>query len=105
LKAEAPGSLNALAWLLATCPDDTVRDGKQAVELATRACERTKWKDANIISTLAAAHAAAGNFEKAIEYEKRALADEWYEKNKGEDARKRLKLFAEKKPYLSADGQ
>src|SRR5262249_28614978 len=31
---------DSLARLLATCPDDKVRDGKRAVEYATTACER-----------------------------------------------------------------
>jgi tetratricopeptide (TPR) repeat protein len=36
-----------LAWVLATCPKDELRDGKRAVELATKACELSGWKDAN----------------------------------------------------------
>jgi tetratricopeptide (TPR) repeat protein len=34
-----------LAWILSTCLDDSVRNGKQAVEFATKACELTGWKD------------------------------------------------------------
>src|SRR5262249_53674769 len=45
---------NFLAWLLAVGPDG-LRDGKRAVEHATRACELTAWKDAIFIDTLAAA--------------------------------------------------
>jgi hypothetical protein len=37
---------NGLAWLLATGPDG-VRDGKQAIKHATRACELTGWKEPN----------------------------------------------------------
>ena len=37
---------NGLAWILATCPDPKHRDGKKAVELATKACELTEWKNA-----------------------------------------------------------
>src|SRR5262249_39679818 len=36
-------TLNNLAWVLGTCPDDKVRDGKRAVEYATRACELSRW--------------------------------------------------------------
>ena len=46
-----------LAWLLATCPKAEFRDGKRAVELATRACKLSDWKDANHMENLAAAYA------------------------------------------------
>ncbi len=48
---------NSLAWLLATCWDDTVRDGKRAVTIATTACELSDWKEAYHLEPLAAAHA------------------------------------------------
>jgi hypothetical protein len=66
---EAPANdtaLNALAWLLATCPDEGVRDGKEAIALATRACELTQWKSAAIVDTLACAHAEVGELSRAI---------------------------------------
>ena len=37
---------NGRAWLWATCPDAKYRDGKRAVESATRACELSEWKEA-----------------------------------------------------------
>ena len=54
--------LNNLAWLLATSPEEGIRDGKRAIELAEKACEETEWQDAHIISTLAAGYAETGNF-------------------------------------------
>ena len=53
-----------LASLLATCPDKSVRDGKQAVLVATRTCELTQWKNANDLDTLAAAYAEVGRFRQ-----------------------------------------
>jgi tetratricopeptide (TPR) repeat protein len=63
---------NDLAWILAAGPDG-VRDGKRAVEHATRACELTRWKEPLYISALAAAWAEAADFDKAVAYQKRAL--------------------------------
>jgi len=73
LDEDNDGVLNNLAWLLATSPDDSIRDGKRAIELATKACEETEWKQAHIISTLAASYAESGDFEKAREYSKKAV--------------------------------
>src|SRR5262249_40726805 len=39
IQPENANLYNLYAWLLATCPDSRFRDGKQAVESATRACE------------------------------------------------------------------
>jgi serine/threonine-protein kinase len=90
---------NALAWLLATGPDG-VRAGKRAVEEATRACELTGWKDPKYLDTLAAAHAAAGNFDLAIEVQNRALKDPAFPAGQGAGARARLALYEQKKLYL-----
>ena len=57
--------LNNLAWLLATAPEDKLRDGKRAVTLATQACELTDYKEDYILSTLAAAYAETGDFDNA----------------------------------------
>jgi tetratricopeptide (TPR) repeat protein len=64
---------NAAAWLLATCPENQLRDGKQAVTLALKACELSSWKDGEMLDTLAAAHAEAGEFDQAVEWERQAI--------------------------------
>ncbi|MDR0391322.1 MAG: tetratricopeptide repeat protein, partial [Planctomycetaceae bacterium] len=61
-------ALNNLSWILSTSPVNMVRNGKRALELAERACELTEYKVAYILSTLAAAYAEIGNYEKAIEF-------------------------------------
>jgi tetratricopeptide (TPR) repeat protein len=67
------GLLNNLAWVLATSPDEKLRDGKRALELAKQACELTDYKEAHILSTLAAAYAETGDLEKAIEWSRKAV--------------------------------
>jgi tetratricopeptide (TPR) repeat protein len=88
-----------LAWLLATCPEEGVRDGPKAVEYATRACELTSWKASYFLATLSVAYAEIGNFEDALKWQKRALESPRYDKEEGEQARRRLKLFEDRKPY------
>jgi len=76
LEPDESGVLNNLAWLLATSPDDAIRDGKRAIELARKACEETNWKQAHIISTLAAGYAEAGDFAEARKYSQQAVESE-----------------------------
>jgi tetratricopeptide (TPR) repeat protein len=73
IEADDSGILNNLAWILATSPDDELRDGGRAVELATKACEVTEWKQAHIISTLAAGYAERGDFDNARKYARQAV--------------------------------
>ena len=61
------------AWLLATSPDATYRDGRRAVAAATRASELTNGKDGRVLSTLAAAYAEIGDFANAVRWQERAL--------------------------------
>jgi len=55
-----------LAWLLATCPDSTVRNGLEAVTWATRACQATAHRDPVMLDALGAALAEAGRFDQAV---------------------------------------
>ena len=90
-------ALNMAAWLRATSPNAAARNGRLAVQQATRACELTSWKDSDLVDTLAAAHAEAGNFDRAMDFQKQAiriapLAD----RNKMHE---RLRLFQQRTPY------
>ncbi|MGA2241807.1 MAG: tetratricopeptide repeat protein [Verrucomicrobiota bacterium] len=71
-----PGHLPAhlsLAWLLATCPEASLRDGGRAVELAQQAERLDGGESPQILDTLAAAYAEAGRFSEAVETVTRAL--------------------------------
>jgi tetratricopeptide (TPR) repeat protein len=90
-----------LAWLRATCPDARYRDGRRAVEAATRACELTGWKDANHLGSLAAACAEASDFDAAVRWQKRA--NELYPGDKDRsDGEARLKLYQAGAPFREA---
>ena len=72
LGSDNPETLNNMAWLYATCPEETCRNGEKAVEYATKACELSEWKEASIVGTLAAAYAEVGQFQKAVEWQAKA---------------------------------
>ena len=59
-------ALNNLAWILAAHPEAKFRNGTEAVELATRACELTKYQNPVTLTTVAAAYGEAGKFSEAI---------------------------------------
>ncbi len=71
---DKPFLLNRLAWLLATSPEDSVRNGPRAVELAERAVSLTGHQDIMSLETLSAAYAEVGRFEDALTTGREALA-------------------------------
>jgi tetratricopeptide (TPR) repeat protein len=90
---------NGIAWIWATCPEDKLRNGKKAVEYATKACELTNWKKAWNIDTLAAAYAEIGEFDTALKWQRKALELPGSSKEHVEEYRQRLKLYEKSKPY------
>ena len=62
---------NNKAWVLATCADQRFRDGGQAVRLAQKAVELKP--DVVSLDTLAAAYAAVGNYDAAVDTQKKAI--------------------------------
>ncbi len=64
---------NSRAWLRATCPDASFRNGKQAVADTKSACNEASWSEPAYMDTLAAAHAEAGDFDSAVRFEQRAI--------------------------------
>jgi tetratricopeptide (TPR) repeat protein len=75
LEADA-GFLTAkyrLAWLLATCPDESVRDGRLAVDLALAVCKATSYASVIALNVLAAAFAEENQFDKAVDMTRQAV--------------------------------
>ncbi len=66
--------LNRVAWILATTPDDRLRDGARARAFAERAVGLTDRRDAVSLDSLAAALAELGRFDEAAAIAGDALA-------------------------------
>ena len=100
LQPDDSAILNNLAWILATSPDDALRDGKRAIELATKACKATEYHQAHILSTLAASYAETGDFSTAVHWSEEAVAIG--PKEQLEQLSKELQSYQEKKPWREA---
>ena len=59
-------NIKSLAWILATYPDDSIRNGKEALQLASDIVMKTHGEVPLFVLTLAAAEAEVGNFPAAI---------------------------------------
>ncbi len=68
-----PAALESLAWLYATCPQDSVRNGPEAVRLAQQLCQLTD-NDPSALDTLAASYAEAGQFAQAVAAAQQAVS-------------------------------
>jgi TPR repeat protein len=91
-------AMKRVAWLQATCPNPSLRNGTNAVEYARKALAAAGPKDAVALDTLAAAYAEAGQFDQAIRTEKQAIDGSKREADQKE-YQARLKLYQNKKPY------
>ncbi|HLA83429.1 MAG TPA: tetratricopeptide repeat protein [Thermoguttaceae bacterium] len=96
-------SLNNLAWVLATSPNDSLRDGPRAVTIATRACKLTDYHEAHILSTLAAAYAESGDFDAAVKWSTKAAEaaknDKETDASVRESLKKELQSYRRRQPW------
>lgn len=92
---------NSLAWLLATCNVDQLRDGKKAVEYANKLLTIDSYYP--FLDTAAAAYAEIGDFDKAKELQTQAISsltmESDYNDNKLIIYKKRLALYKTRKPW------
>ncbi len=91
-------SYNERAWLHATCPVESCRDGKRAVTDAVEACMLDRWQNWLFVDTLAAAYAENGEFDNAVKWQQRAT-EMAPDANTKERTAARLKLYQEHQPY------
>ena len=97
-----PMTHDRLAWLLATHPDDAIRNGPEAIRLAERANALLKENPpAGFADTLAAAYAEAGRFPEAEVAERRAqsLAQTAGLTHLAAPYQSRLELYRARQPY------
>lgn len=101
---DLPEALDQVAWLLATHPDDLLRDGSQSLRLARRACALTSRKEPVLLATLAAAYAESGRFADAIATAREAfaLAQASGDSDAALTAQNLLTEFQANRPYRNA---
>ncbi|MFO0948340.1 MAG: tetratricopeptide repeat protein [Planctomycetota bacterium] len=93
--------VNNLAWILATYPDPSVRNPKEALLLAERVNDSAPDQPA-FLDTLAAAQAAGGDFPKATLTVRQAakMAREKGQTQLADTLESRGKRYEERKPFL-----
>lgn len=105
LNPDDPEILNHLAWLLATCPESSLRNAAAAVAYAQRACSLTQNRQARTIITLSAALAGDGRFESACVQAQQVIhlasaADENDLVSRGQVL---LELFRQRRAFIDAN--
>jgi protein O-mannosyl-transferase len=101
-----PGHMNAevnLAWILATAPDASMRDGAKAVQLAEDVIHRAGHPNAIVLRTLAAAYAESGRFNDAIATAQQAIEIARASGNEGliSDLERSIAAFQSNQPIRS----
>jgi len=73
-KAEGhAAALNSIAWALLTCEIEELRDPEAALPIAQRAVEQSGGRKPDILDTLARAYCDSGDFERAVEAQRKAV--------------------------------
>jgi Tfp pilus assembly protein PilF len=93
-------ALTQLAWVLSTAPDERVRRPDEAVRLAQRAAALTQPPTPRVLDVLAAALAAARQYERAVTVSEAALALTAGDETTAAGIRRRLQLYRQRQPYL-----
>ncbi len=73
VKPDSVDYLTSLSWLLATAPDEDLRDPAAAIKYATKASTLSGGQNPSVLDTLAAAYAADGRYDRAVAVAKTAF--------------------------------
>ncbi|MCL4201544.1 MAG: tetratricopeptide repeat protein [Pirellulaceae bacterium] len=92
---------SSLAWLLATCPDDSVRDGAEALRLARGLHQSASPDDPGVLDLLAAAYAENGQYADAVEAAQQAVraAQTAGRADRADAMLQRLRRYEQNQPY------
>lgn len=99
------GLSNGLAWILATSPNESQRNGQEAVRLAEEACQKTQRRHHEFLDTLAAAYAELGRFDGAVKtvHEAIQLAAEAGDEQAAAAYQQRLSAYEKRQPYRDTE--
>jgi len=94
-------ALCSAAWFLSASPYPEIRDGKEALKLAEKACSLLRDKDPYALAVLGVAQAEYGSFRRALDATRRAAAlyTQAGEPIKAAALNNRLAMFEQNKPY------
>jgi tetratricopeptide (TPR) repeat protein len=102
-----PGCHIRLAWILATSPVDSIRNGLEATQLARRAGELVGKDVPDVLDSLAAAYAETGRFTEAQEAVTKALDHPVMQNNpeRAAQIRKHLEAYRSGRPFRDVVAQ
>ncbi len=94
-------ALLELASVRATAESSDLRDGEQAVRLAGKACELTRYEVPHALDVLGAAYAECGLFGEATSAARRALemARSAGNEDLADQVRQRIELYQQRRPF------
>jgi tetratricopeptide (TPR) repeat protein len=100
LQPDDPATLSDLAWVLATWPEASIRNGADAIELAQRASQLSGGRSPMVLRSLAAACAETGRYAEAVSAAQQALtlADSESNVALGDALRSEIKLYQASSP-------
>jgi tetratricopeptide (TPR) repeat protein len=89
-----------IAWLKATCPDERYRDAFEALSAARAAIKLSPQGDYLTLDALAAAHANASEFDKAVAIQQQAISAAPADAARAMQAR--LELYQQRQPFRAS---
>ena len=92
---------STIAWMMATCDDERFRDPKRSLQFAKKAIELNGGEDFQLLDTMAAAHANAGQFNYAVTEQQRAIEMATGKATGRElyDLKQRLQQYSQQAPH------